>query len=385
MLSNEELNEQLFDAVKNENVEEVELLIEKGADVNAQDRCGCTPLYWVYGNVEIMRLLLEEREAARKHVSTPLCAAIEDGNIEVVRLLIEKGADVNAQGECGNTPLHLAAKNGHTDVAQFLIGNGADVSAQDEYGNTPLHLAAKNGHTDVARFLIGNGADVDAQSVYGIPLYLAVERGNIEVFFLLLLYGADISAEDRWKINRKPLTSCLAEFEQIKATPHLGGLIEAYKSGDKKAISQYIDNAKNQEALVAKYKGIKERCTNEQLSFVPEYLCDFVKHITLKFLKSHIDEKTMASYLSESKDDIKIIKLQNNKTRAVYELLPKIASEKIVSYSDNDTKENVLLALSKKADVFLNELKNIYQSPNAPLAQPQLEEIDPSAKLQCNL
>ena len=68
----------------------------------------------------------------------------ESGCLNVVYLLLERHADVEAEDRLGRRPLHLAAQRGHTDVCVALVDSGdADVHAVDHDGNTPLHLAAK--------------------------------------------------------------------------------------------------------------------------------------------------------------------------------------------------------------------------------------------------
>ena len=73
-------------------------------------------------------------------------------------LLIEKGADVNAKAGFGSTPLHDAAFSDLKEVTELLIANGADVNAKAEEGWTPLHDAARGGHKEIADLLRKHGA-----------------------------------------------------------------------------------------------------------------------------------------------------------------------------------------------------------------------------------
>ena len=128
---------------------------------------------------------------------TPLHSATAGGHTEIAELLIDNGADVNANEDYGWTPLHLAAKYGHREVAELLIAKGADVNAKKKDGWTPLHLAALYGHTEIVELLITNGADVNAKTEEGAtPLHEAAGWGHKEIVELLIARGVDVNAKN---------------------------------------------------------------------------------------------------------------------------------------------------------------------------------------------
>ena len=127
-----------------------------------------------------------------RYANTPLIKAAESGRIKVVELLLEKGADVNKHNEGGETPLHYATKHGHAEVMKILLEHGADVTAKGTGCGTPLQWAARSGQIKAAEILLAYGADINAGR--GSPLQDAVRYEQSEMVRYLLARGADINA-----------------------------------------------------------------------------------------------------------------------------------------------------------------------------------------------
>ncbi|KAI1166694.1 ankyrin repeat-containing domain protein [Nemania serpens] len=139
-----------------------------------------------------------------KYSWTPLWWAAENGHEAVVELLVEKGVDIEANdGLDTTTALQLAARNGHEAIVRLLLEKGADFNANilSVGSNTPLHSAAMNGHEVIVRLLLEKGADLrknadlEAIAIADTPLHAAAQNGHDAIVRLLLEKGADIEAK----------------------------------------------------------------------------------------------------------------------------------------------------------------------------------------------
>src|SRR3989304_8266038 len=127
----------------------VQLLLDAGASVNAQDDTHWTPPHQAafWGDTSIMELLLDAGasvDAQATNCWTPLHIAVVLNCIKIANLLLERGASVNAKDGKGCTPLHVAAGSGYIDLSKLLLERGASVVAKDHHGESPLHYAASS-------------------------------------------------------------------------------------------------------------------------------------------------------------------------------------------------------------------------------------------------
>ncbi len=209
-------------AVQQERLDTVESLIAAGANVNAKNRYGATPLMLsaTTGNAAVTKALL--KAGADFRVTVPdtgsvLVTAARTGNPEVVKLLLTAGADVNfADSYSGQTALMSAAAEGHSDAVQALLAGGAKPDAQAHDKKTALFFAVRRGDINSVSALIAAGADVNARtepvevpncelckhhplgtkySPFGDSmLVIAILNANFDVADLLLNHGADPNA-----------------------------------------------------------------------------------------------------------------------------------------------------------------------------------------------
>ncbi len=223
----------LHAAVMNGRQKTAELLVGRGADVNAEGRYGLSAvkLAIALGRFDLADTLLttEARIGAVEAAAlgrldwlekmfgenpllasvgndfgeTPLHHAALRGRKEAVDFLLKQGADVNASttGAPGyssrsgrETPLHWAARGGSEEVTVALIEWGTSIDKLNDAGRTPLFLAAEGGHAKIVWYLIEAGADpTRVDSSGSTPLHLASNAGVAEI---LLRREIDVDARD---------------------------------------------------------------------------------------------------------------------------------------------------------------------------------------------
>jgi ankyrin repeat protein len=210
----------IFAAIREGYGSVVQLLLDRGARLDVQDRYDCPPLH----------------------------VAAHAGHNAIVIVLLKAGADANEKGAYGELPLHWAATKGHLEVTKALVEAGSQVNTKTtkqridmdtmmkktadvvkfqlktlellEKGrqatlkgrsyqmalpsrlafaaeDTPLHSAAQWGHEEIVKLLLANGAEAEAKNHFGQqPLHYACVFRHKEVVNVLLDTGADPNAKD---------------------------------------------------------------------------------------------------------------------------------------------------------------------------------------------
>ena len=119
------------------------------------------------------------------------CIEYRTEDLEVGKQLLDRGANVNARDHTGWTPLYMAATDGQLETTRMLLEHGAAINTLIDGGYTPLHAASTEGHVEVVRLLLECGADPNACARDGsTPSDLASDRGWGKLVELLSEYGA---------------------------------------------------------------------------------------------------------------------------------------------------------------------------------------------------
>jgi len=162
---------ELVTAAYRDNADAIAALVKQGADPNARDAQGRTPLtlaLQVESDRAIAALLAApgiDVNGPNGHDETPLMIAALKGRLDLVKQLYKRRAHIN---RAGWTPLHYAASGPDKGVSAWLIQQGADINARAPNGTTALMMAAKYGPFDLAPELVKLGADTAARNEQGL-------------------------------------------------------------------------------------------------------------------------------------------------------------------------------------------------------------------------
>lgn len=188
-------------AAETDQAEVARLLLNAGAEMEANTSWGATPLDWAatMGRVRVADLLLSGGASG-----LPLVVAAALGKLETVQAMVGSGADLSAhrrrgapespndhwpadsahiRGDVISDAMYAAARNGHAEVVEYLLDRGAATDAKGVFGATGLHWAAMNGHRHTVDLLLARGASLTIRDARfnATPEGWAKEGGHVEI------------------------------------------------------------------------------------------------------------------------------------------------------------------------------------------------------------
>ncbi|XP_044745274.1 putative ankyrin repeat protein RF_0381 [Coccinella septempunctata] len=273
----------LHEAVQYDTVAITRILLENGADLEARDRTGQTPLHWALGN-----------------------------SLDQVKILVENGADINSTDIFGRTPLHTLCSEGlSTDfhTCEFLLQKVADTNAADINGATPLHtlmryfpVACTSRNEKLVNLFLKYGANLNRRdNFFGTILHAAAFRNHSVRFLLFLIQkGADTSILNR---ANETFINCLARCTRSELIRCL--FVEEFKKNfefNEHLLTEIRSDIQNFEL---------EKSCRKELSILKDQKLKPEDSLSL-FMVMSADEKVLAKCFRYDPSRIEITDLQTN-------------------------------------------------------------------------
>lgn len=162
----ESLATELHHAAVKGDVNATRKAIEKGANVDAKDEFGWTPLLRAVAtkNKELVDFLISKGANVNAKNTSDGTTVIGyacmwgEENKSIVELLLSKGARLNVTDGAGRTPLFVPVMGGNLSIVELLLSKGIDVNSKDRNGQTALSFAEQNGNQEMIELLKKHGA-----------------------------------------------------------------------------------------------------------------------------------------------------------------------------------------------------------------------------------
>jgi ankyrin repeat protein len=297
-------------AAREGQAEIVELLLNKGANINDRSRAGATALIFAIENEhkDVIDVLLKHNADITISLQTngiyhtkfnvvagdmPLDVEIKLGRKDIVQILPDNNADINIQANGWNA-LRIAAREGQAEIVELLLHKGADINSRSRAGATALIFAIENDHKDVVDVLLKHKADITislrANGIYhnkfnvvagDTPLHIASRLGNVAIVHSLLQRNADIKVTNSndetpgkysnelklldysLKVNRRPVNHYKKSFTFFGYTMDFGYSAKQKQDAVEALKSVIFDNADK-----SSLDNHKEALNNGELFFI---------------------------------------------------------------------------------------------------------------------
>lgn len=197
-------------AVKTENTRIAKFFIGEGADVKVKEYINSNDYNisvlhtaCLKDDLATVKMLVEngaEVDAIDGKGRTPLFNACAVGNVDIVEYLFENGASITYREPVkGTYPIHEACYWDNTDVVKYLLGVGINKNLKDFAGQTPFKYAVKGENLDIIKMIVGSGAETDNKGLDGQSIFHGIE--DVEIVKYLVSLGLD-----PWMKNKYGLT-----------------------------------------------------------------------------------------------------------------------------------------------------------------------------------
>ncbi len=217
LTSHNKLDKKLLAAAKKGKLEQVKKLLGQGANPNARNKKGSTPLMENIENkktnMDVIQALLDAGANPNIHPAgyVPLYT-----DVEIARKLIKAGANINARNRSYSTALFpKASRRSHKELSQLLLRAGADVNVRNMYGQTPLFSA----NAETAQILVDAGADVNVRDYEGLSALFVASVHNdddsVKKAKLLRRHGASLTPHEQRQLAlaKQKVQQVVAEYD----------------------------------------------------------------------------------------------------------------------------------------------------------------------------
>lgn len=224
----------LIIATINKSKEIVELLLEKGADINIKENEENYSALWFVLNSNIdfdfASFLIKNGaniNSTDESKNTLLIDAINIKSMDVVNFLLENQADVNLKNEDGYSPILIASFNKDKKLLELLISKGGNINIKENRDNkTALWITLENKRDyEFAKYLISIGADINSVDNYNRTLLIdAVENKRLDLIKFLIENGADLNIKDKFGMTAYNWASSYGYSEICELLKNKGAL-----------------------------------------------------------------------------------------------------------------------------------------------------------------
>ena len=398
------INEQLINAVKTNNNEQVKQLLKKGSDVNSQDKNGATVLMWAvysgdietvkyllkkkadynkkgviytnkektgyYGNIlsvaagenkpQILKYLLkkckiniEDQEYNPKSKKddgwTALQWAASKANDEIIEILLSKGANINANYTSDKgTPLIYALQAKKYTTAKILIEADADVNMQTSEGRTALYYISTDNKPKILELLLKKGANPNIATNQGFtPLIISAYNNKFENCKLLVKYSAGVYRRDKY-------SKTAVDYAFSKGYEDIGNYL--YEKGTQN--TELIDKIKKGINYFSKEQ--YQRAINLYKEIFPEIESQYGRYDTVIYAKVLLQMAYSSQSIGNYKNAVKYYKLDEKVYKNLNDTLNKEFIKIVLNCGDAYKK-----ALDfKNAEIYFNRtvalIKKVY-------------------------